>query len=117
MPRESRKLLLDVRQALGHMRSFVDGKTYEDYRSSALLRAGVERQFEIIGEALNRLRKANPAMAEQIVYIDRIIAFRHMLIHGYDGVDDAVVWGVVVAHAPALREQVQALIDADTLPA
>jgi uncharacterized protein with HEPN domain len=60
---------------------FVGGRTFDDYRADPLLRSGVERQFEIIGEALNRLRNLDPGLAERLTNFRRIIAFRNMLIH------------------------------------
>ena len=70
----------------------------------------MERQFEVIGEVLNRLVRTDPAVAERISRISRIISFRNVLIHGYDLVDHEVVWDVIETHLPCLREQVQALL-------
>jgi uncharacterized protein with HEPN domain len=75
--------------------SFIEGKAWGDYQEDVLLRSGVERQFEIIGEALNQLSKAIPEAASQIDDLPRIVAFRNILIHGYAVVDDQVVWQVV----------------------
>ena len=70
----------------------------------------MERQFEIIGEALARLGRTDPQMAERIGDYKRIIAFRNVLIHDYNGVDDAIVWDAVQDKLPALREAVEALL-------
>ena len=104
---EARKLLEDVRRAAELISRFVSGKELADYAADPLLRSAVERQFEIIGEALNRLARSDPSAAEQITYTSRIIAFRNILIHGYDLVDHEVVWDVIEAHLPVLREQVE----------
>jgi uncharacterized protein with HEPN domain len=90
--------------------SFVDGRGLAEYTGDPLLRSGVERQFEIIGEALNRLRRLDPQTAAEITDVGRIIAFRDILIHGYDLVDHDVVWDVVEVHLPLLLREVCALL-------
>jgi uncharacterized protein with HEPN domain len=63
---EIRKVLFDVQQAGGAIKSFVAGKTLADFQQSALLCSAVERKFEIIGEALNRMRRLDEELIEQI---------------------------------------------------
>ena len=110
MELESKKLLEDIRQAGALILGFAAGKTFDDYAADALLRSGVERQFEIIGEALRRLAKADAAIASRITDHQRIIAFRNLLIHGYHAVDDAVVWDIVQRNLPTLHEEVSGLL-------
>ena len=110
MQPEARPALEDVRLAGTLILEFVAGKTFSDYEQSALLRSGVERQFEIIGEALNRLGKIDLDTARSIPDRKRIIAFRNILVHGYDVVDDGVVWDVVRGSLPALLEHVRELL-------
>ena len=107
---ESRKLLEDVRQATELILQFAAGRTILDYRETALLRSGIERQFEIIGEAISRLTKLDAATASQISQRRRIIDFRNILIHGYDLVDTNVAWDVVQNDLPALLREVEALL-------
>ena len=107
---EARKLLEDVRRASELITDFVSGRTVGDYEADPFLRSAVERQFEVVGEALNRLRRSDPAVADQISRISRIISFRNVLIHGYDMVDHEVVWDVIETHLPELREQVRTLL-------
>ncbi len=76
-----------------------------------MLRSAVERQYEIIGEALNRLRKLDPAMAAVITECDRIIGFRNVLAHGYDSVDDRISWDIVQNKLPVLEKDVARLMD------
>ncbi|HWP27626.1 MAG TPA: DUF86 domain-containing protein [Xanthobacteraceae bacterium] len=92
------------------MAQFTAGKSFERYRSEPMLRAAVERQFEIIGEALSRLAKYHPALVSRISESRRIIAFRNILIHGYADVDDRLVWDVVETKLPTLRREVGALL-------
>lgn len=91
MPLEVRKFLFDVRQACARVGEFTRGKTYRDYADDAMLRAAVERQFEIIGEALTRISKHAPEVAGRITDHRRIIAFRNILVHAYAQIDDRLV--------------------------
>jgi uncharacterized protein with HEPN domain len=106
---EAKKLLYDIGQAIELIVNFVQGKRFEDYTNSALLRSAVERQFEIIGEALNRPQKLDPKLTAHISDYRRIIAFRNVLAHGYDVVSDEVVWDVVKSRLAVLRQEVEGL--------
>lgn len=108
---ESKTLLEDIRQAGELIACFVEGKEFADYAADPLLRSGVERQFEIIGEALNRLSRLDPVVAGRISHGARIISFRNILIHGYAHVDDEVVWDIIETHLPVLRREVCALLE------
>ena len=88
------KLLWDAQQAAERIARFTANKSFTDYEADEFLRSAVERQFEIIGEAFNRLAKVDIQAAEQIPELPRIIAFRNVLIHGYATVDNRLVWGV-----------------------
>ena len=107
---EIRKYMEDIRQASELLVRFTEGKRFEDYNSDPLLRSGVERQFEIAGEALNQLAQKDLAAAEKISDYRRIVAFRNRLIHGYHAVDDRVVWDIIERHLPTLRRDVEALL-------
>ena len=72
-------------------------------------RRAIEREFEIIGEALGRLRQTDESTAARISGLPRIVAFRNRIIHGYDAIDDATVWGIAIDHLPALMAEVEAL--------
>ena len=75
-----------------------------------MLRSAVERQFEIIGEALSPLAKIEPALAARVSDLRRIVGFRNTLIHGYDRIDHASVWRVVAEDLPSLRREAAALL-------
>ena len=109
---EARKYLFDIQQAVDRITRFCEGKKFEDYRGDDLLRSAVERQFEIMGEALSQLAKDDPAVAEQITDYRKIIAFRNILIHAYATVDDRIVWGVVEGDLPALWASLRRLLPA-----
>ena len=70
----------------------------------------MERKFEVIGEALNQLSRADPAQAARIPHLPQIVAFRNQLIHGYALVDHDTVWGVIQHSLPTLRQSVDQLL-------
>lgn len=107
MPRDPRAYLWDVLDAASNIERFVGHSSEDAYVVDVLLRSAVERQFEIIGEALNQLGRVAPDVAERIPEIRRIIAFRNLLIHGYAVVDHALVWQTVREKLPELRAVVR----------
>jgi uncharacterized protein with HEPN domain len=109
MELETKKLIYDMDRAVELIANFIHGKQFTDYASDPLLRSAVERQFEIIGEALNRLAKADPAFISRISDYRRIISFRNVLIHGYDVVSNEVVWDIAQNRLPVLRCEIDAL--------
>jgi uncharacterized protein with HEPN domain len=110
MPPDRRKYLWDALTAADLLFQFSAGKTFDDYTADALLRSGVERQFEIVGEALNQLSRIDPDLASRIPDLPRIVAFRNILIHGYAVVDDELVWQVLVGRLPGLASAVRDLL-------
>jgi uncharacterized protein with HEPN domain len=112
MRREFRKYLFDIDQSCRLLKQFTSGKNLNDYLADAMLRSAVERQFEIIGEALNQALRIDAALTGQISHTGRIVAFRNRLIHGYASVADEVVWGILETHLPTLHREVTALLDA-----
>ncbi len=111
MPPDSKKYLWDALRAVELARNFAQGQFFEDYQSNAMLRSAVERQFEIVGEALNQLSRVDPEAASRIPELPRIVAFRNILIHGYATVDDALVWQVLVDKLPGLQQVLNELLD------
>ncbi|NKE58107.1 DUF86 domain-containing protein [Lentzea sp. PSKA42] len=110
MRRDPRTYLWDALHAAELLAEFSSGKSFTDYLGDAMLRSAVERQFEIIGEALNNLSKVSPELAAAIPDLSRIVAFRNILIHGYASVDDALVWQVLTEKRPQLEERLHQLL-------
>ncbi len=107
---EALKLLTDIREALAEIDAFTAGIDLSGYESDSLRRAAVERKFEIIGEACNRLSLRDEETFEKISHAPQIIGFRNRLIHGYDSVDHAIVWDVIKNKLPLLGEEVDRLL-------
>lgn len=86
-------------------------RNFTAYQNNKLLRRGVEREFEIIGEAVHRILKMDPDF--ELSSARRIVDTRNWVIHGYDKVDDVVVWGIVSRHLPILKEEVDRYLKAE----
>jgi len=108
---EAKKYLYDIRRSAELVISFTAGKDFADCEQDPLLRSAVERQFEIVGEALAELVRVDEAVAARISEYRRIIAFRNILIHGYAQVDDRLVWDIVETKLDVLFGQVMSLLE------
>ena len=108
------KLLEDIRDAAAFIAELAQGRTLEDYKRDRMLRQAVERNFEIIGEAVSRLTRIDPDNAQRIGSHRQIVDFRNVLIHGYDLIDHRIVWGTSAEKIPALLTEVESLLRART---
>ena len=102
---EIRKNLVDVIQTAEEIQNFTREMDFKAYHESPLTQRAVERDFEIIGEALNRIRKIDEQIFERVSEHQRIIGFRNVLIHGYDLIDDMIAWNAVENHLPLLVKE------------
>ena len=112
MRRDARCYLWDALKAAEAVQSFLRGKTYEAFVEDDLLRSAVERQLEIIGEALSRLAKVDPQIADNVAELRRIIAFRNILVHGYAAIDYDTVWRLIEDKLPELQSNLTMLLRA-----
>jgi uncharacterized protein with HEPN domain len=110
MQRETKKFLFDIQRACGLILDFTEGEDFSDYDNDILLRSAVERQFEIIGEAINQLARIDPETASRVNDYRQIVDFRNALIHGYGQVDNQAVWLVVKTQLPILLEDIRQLL-------
>jgi uncharacterized protein with HEPN domain len=110
MAHKPEKLLADIIAAVEAINRFTAGHTRLDYGLDLLLRSAVERQLEILGEAIRRLEILDLSLAAQISEYRRIIGLRNILAHGYDGVDDDVVWQVIEIKLPILLAEARTLM-------
>ena len=110
MQPESAAYLWDVRAAGRRVATFTAELTQDSYAGDDLRKSAVERQLEIVGEALGQLRKSDPDIAAQIADLPRVVAFRNVLIHGYASVDDVLVWGIVTDRLGSLAQCLRDLL-------
>lgn len=109
---EIRKSLIDIIQAAEEIQNFTHEMNFKAYQNSTVTQRAVERDFEIIGEALNRIRQIDAELIEKVSEYYRIIGFRNILIHGYDIIDEMIVWKAVENHLPILVKEVKEILDA-----
>jgi uncharacterized protein with HEPN domain len=104
------KYLYDIKLAIDEIELFFleRDKRFSEYSKDIILKRAIERNLEIIGEAMNRMLKEEPDFT--IENARRIIGLRNQIIHGYDSVSDENIWGIVVNHIPNLKSEVEQLI-------
>jgi len=105
------KCLYDIKFAINEIDSFFYNKekSYVIYCKDILLKRGIERNLEIIGEAMNRILKEDPEFP--IDNARRIIGLRNQIIHGYDSVSDENIWGIMINYIPKLKEEINKMIN------
>ncbi len=105
------KWLYDIRDAINEIKSYFEDtpKDFNQYQSNILLKRAIERDLEIIGEAVNRIIQRDPTFP--IANAKRIVGLRNQIIPAYDNISDENVWAIVTKHVPMLKNEVQSLID------
>lgn len=105
-----RKYLLDIQESIHSITTYLgEINDFFSYQKDKMLRRAVEREFEIIGEAMNRIIKIDPQIG--ITSKKQIIRMRNQVIHGYDQVDDGIIWGTIQRHLPILLNEVDDLLE------
>ena len=93
--------------------SFMEGRPreYSTFCNDILFRRGVERNMEIMGEAMNQALKINPNIP--ITASRKIVDTRNFVIHAYDSLTPDILWGIVINHMPLLKKEVEALLNGE----
>jgi uncharacterized protein with HEPN domain len=109
MKDEIDKYLYDILESIESIYHYLGNKrNFFEYEKNKLLRRAIEREFEIIGEAMNRILKLEKDFP--IKNAKRIINLRNWVIHGYDKVDDVIIWGIISKDLPKLNKEVKELL-------
>jgi len=109
---EIKKYLFDILKATEDIKEYTSGLEYSDFIRNGMVQAAVERKFQIIGEALNRIKSLEESILNGISEHRRIIAFRNIIVHGYDAIDTEIVWDAIKNHLPKLKKEVEQLLSA-----
>jgi uncharacterized protein with HEPN domain len=109
MSEELKKYLLDVLVAIQSIEEYLAGQySFSVYQNNKMLRRAVERELEIIGEAINRALKVQNDLP--IAHARRIVDTRNRIIHAYDSVNDTVIWSILIRHLPLLKKEIDDLL-------
>ncbi|KOH44484.1 HepT-like ribonuclease domain-containing protein [Sunxiuqinia dokdonensis] len=107
---EIKKYLFDIQESIDSIQKYLgDKRDFKSYMGDKMLRRAVEREFEIIGEAMSRIEKLDSSI--EITSKRQIISMRNRVIHGYDKIDNEIIWGTIVRHLPTLKLQIDNLLD------
>lgn len=110
MKREIKKYLFDIKVSIDSINDYLGSeRNFFEYQKNKLLRRGVEREIEIIGEAMSRILKIDPTI--NIPNARQVVDTRNWVIHGYDKVDDVVIWGIVSKNLPELEKEIDQYLD------
>ncbi len=110
MPHDPEKYLFDIRSSAEFLLEFTANKTVDDYSQDRAFRSAIERELQVIGEAVMQLDRVAPDVALRITDHQSIIGFRHVLVHGYDSLRPETVWNVIEEKLPVLVREVQTLL-------
>jgi uncharacterized protein with HEPN domain len=106
MKREIKKYLFDINTSIDSIFDYLGNeRNFFEYQKNKLLRRGIEREIEIIGEATKRILKIDPDF--NLSNARQIVDTRNWVIHGYDRVDDVIIWGIVSNHLPKLKKEIE----------
>ncbi len=106
---EIKKYLFDIQESIDSIENYLGEKRdFNIYIASKMMRRAVEREFEIIGEAMSRIEKLDATI--ELSSKRQIISMRNRVIHGYDKIDNEIIWGTIVRHLPTLKNEIGALL-------
>lgn len=109
MPRKLEAYIEEILSSIYDIESFIGGMDFSRYTQDAKTKAAVERKLLNIGEALNQANQMNDQIQAKVTDFRKIIGFRNILVHGYFGVDDALVWDIVSTKLKRLKLDLEGL--------
>ena len=104
------KYLFDIQEAVNSIDDYLGkDKNFNEYSKNKQLRRSIERELEIIGEAITKLKKIDDTV--EISFYKKIISLRNQIAHSYDDIDDETIWGIVINHLPILKIEIKNLLN------
>lgn len=110
MDQETKAWLFDILNAIMEIDCFLKDspRDFISFKNDLRTRRAIERNIEIIGEAINRVIAKDPNIS--ISNARKIVDTRNRIIQGYDSVSDEIIWGIVIYHIPVLQQEVEVLL-------
>ena len=110
MDRKLRKYLEDILNSINEIELFMEGRPreYETFCNDLLFRRGVERNIEIMGEAMNQALKINPNLP--VTSARKVVDTRNFIIHAYDSLREDILWAIVIRHMPLLKKEIEEIL-------
>ena len=111
MKPEMKVWLYDIIRSIEEIDSYFEGspRVFDDFKNDLKTQRAVERNLEIIGEALNRILRSEPGL--KISNSRKIVDTRNRIIHGYDTITVEIVWGIIMKHLPVLKQEISDLLN------
>ena len=106
------KWLYDIKIAIDEINEYFleQEKDFLKYRQNLMLKRAIERNLEIIGEAVNRILTRDKEFELKVTNAKSIVGLRNQLIHAYDNISDENVWSILINHLPKLKIEIGNLI-------
>lgn len=110
MDNDIKTWLFDILTAINEIESFIseNSEDFSLYQEDIKTKRAVERNIEIIGEAMSRILKKDTSI--DLSNARKIVDTRHRIIHGYDTVSDEIVWSIIIKYLPVLKAEVKILL-------
>ncbi len=109
MDNKAKKLLFDILSSINSIDDYIgETKIFKKYENTPMLQDAVERNIEIIGEAMNRLLQIEPNI--KISNARRIVDARNKIIHGYDEIENSQIWAIIINHLPILKKEIEIIL-------
>ncbi len=111
MDNDIKTWLYDILQSIGEIESYFEGapKVFDSYSNDTKTKRAVERNIEIIGEAINRIIKKDENFG--IENAQKIVGTRNRIAHGYDKISDDLIWSILINHLPKLKDEINSMMD------
>lgn len=107
------KWLYDIKIAIEEIDSYFpdSSRNFYVYKDNLMMKRAIERDLEIIGEAINRIIKADPDFLNKITNAKAIIGLRNQVIHSYDNISDEIIWSILTTHLPKLKLEISLILE------